>query len=255
MGGWYFRTFSKKLPTCSFRRTSANALLHRSFGAARRLAWLGVFRMLRATLPLFLIAAMVSTTAAVPQTTGVPFDGTATYATVENAASFKLKTFTVSAWVKPCRVDRPQIFVSRGDSGEQFTLYLYQKRIRMLVENQSGKYQHADAPLPKVGRWVHYAGTFSGQQIKLYVDGKLEASAKAPGTIPPSDAALFLGGLGSNERNLDGALEDVRIYARALSDDEAAALAAAGDGPTEGLLARWTSTSLEKNEWRNAVGR
>ena len=49
-------------------------------------------------------------------------------------------------------------------------------------------------------------------------------------------------------------MEDVRVYALALSAEEVAALAAQGDGPTEKLLARWTSASLEKENWRNTVG-
>lgn len=210
--------------------------------------------MLRAMLAIFFAFAIASVASASPQTAGVSFDGATTYAIVEQPASLKLKTFTVSTWVKPRRVDRPQIFVSRGASAEQFTLYLYQSRVRMLVENQPGKYQHADAPLPKAGEWVHYAGTYDGEQIKLFVDGKFEATVKASGEMPASDAPLFLGGLGPNNRILDGSLEDVRIYSRALSDGEAAALADGAEGLTGGLVARWTAASLGKGDWRNTAG-
>ena len=185
----------------------------------------------------------------------MPFNGESTYAVSENAQPLNLKAFTISAWVTLQRVDRLQIFVSRGGSTEQFTLYLYQQWVRMLVENRPGKYLHADAPLPQAGQWTHYAGTYDGQQITLYVNGKLAAAVKAPGEMPPSEAPLFLGGLGVNDRNLAGRLEDLRIYARVLRAEEVAALTAPGDGPTEKLLARWTSASLEKENWRNTVGR
>ena len=149
------------------------------------------------SLPFVMLAAITATTSAVPETACVSFNGKSTYAVIENAHPLNLKTFTVSAWVKPQRVDRPQIFVSRGSSAEQFTLYLYQKQVRMLIENRPGKYLHADAPLPKAGQWTHYAGTYDGEQIKLYVDGKPEAAVKAPGQMPPSEAPLFWADWGS----------------------------------------------------------
>jgi len=189
-----------------------------------------------------------------PAKPGVPFTGQPGYQVVEQTEALNQPAFTVAAWVQVQKVDGAQIFISRGQPPEHFSLYLYQGRVRMLVRYQADKYTHANVPAPAADTWVHYVGTYDGQTIKLYVDGRLAAETKASGRAPASTAPLLLGGLADGQRKLHGRLEDVRFYRRALPAAEVAAWATAGAGPTDGLVAQWTSDSLTAKEWRNAVG-
>jgi hypothetical protein len=76
------------------------------------------------------------------------------------------------------------------------------------------------APLP-TGRWVHLAGTFDGQTLRLYVDGQETASVPRPGPVNPSDARLCLGGYELNHpSHFTGLLDEVKLYRRALSASE-----------------------------------
>jgi len=75
----------------------------------------------------------------------------------------------------------------------------------------------AAAALP-TGRWVHLAGTFDGQAMRIYVDGQECGSMERPGPVQPSEARLCLGSYDPGHRShFTGLLDEVRLYARALS--------------------------------------
>ena len=76
------------------------------------------------------------------------------------------------------------------------------------------------------GVWHHLAGTYNGSQIKLYVDGELKATTDYVGPIRSATANVNLGkSFDFTDRWYEGALDDVRIYSRALSHGEVAWLA------------------------------
>ncbi len=106
------------------------------------------------------------------QAPGVPFNGKTTYAEAASPESFDLEQFSVSAWAKFRQTDRPQALVNRGSAGSLFTLYLYQSRIRMLVEYAPGRYTHANVAAPKPDTWVHYLGVYNGESIELAAGGR-----------------------------------------------------------------------------------
>lgn len=216
--------------------------------------------MKRAHLGLLLSAVTLSFCTANPVSGapagGVDFNGYSTCATVGKDKSLDLDCFTLAAWVKLRQTGGSQIFLNRGEPGTQFTLYLHNGKVRMLVEYQPGKYTHANVPAPAADTWVHYAGTYDGSEIRLYVDGRLQHSVEAAGRIPPLQAGLTLGSIGSGERVLDGYLEDARVWSRALPEAEVAKVAqgAAGDALDQGLLGRWTLASLDGETWKNEAG-
>lgn len=200
---------------------------------------------------LMLPAAWAACTFAEPA--GIPFvaaDGS--YAEVAEGAAFDLEKFTVAVRVKMTGSEESQVFLTRGDAGKLFTLYRFTDGIRMLVQHRPDAYTQAVAAPVKAGEWTHYAGTFDGTEIRLYVNGKLAARKAAEGRIPQSDAPLVLGALGPYKRTLDGLIADARVWDRALSDEEIAAVAK-GEAVNGGLIAEFTADSLDGDTWRNVV--
>lgn len=200
------------------------------------------------TLVSTLILAAVAV-AVEPPGPGVEFNGDGTVAVIRPGRRFDADAFTVALWVKPQQVGPLQVLAGRGAANQQFTLYFIGDRVRMLVEFRRGRYTHANVPLPKPGVWTHYAGTYDGQRIKLFVNGKLKATADAKGRVPISDAPLVLGGMESGERFLVGRLEDVRFYKQALADDEIPALMQAPQQEHPALVGRWTSPAFAPAEF------
>lgn len=196
---------------------------------------------------------MLSSYAFSAEPVGVEFNGLSDYAVVEDGSLLDLDAFTLAAYVKLDKTNESQIILSRGDAGKLFTLYVYDGAVRMLVEYAPGQYTHANVPVPPAGKWVHLAGTYDGKTIKLYVDGKLAAETKAAGRIPESDAPLMIGSVSPGIRVLDGRLNQVTVFNRALDADAVAALAAGGpvDGPSP--IACWTAESVADKLWRSTV--
>ncbi len=78
-------------------------------------------------------------------------------------------------------------------------------------------------------RWYHVAAVKTGTAVRLYVDGVQDGPTFAvpPGAPDANNNPLYLGESPSNSDGaLDGTVDDVRLYARALSESEVAQLAA-----------------------------
>jgi hypothetical protein len=78
-------------------------------------------------------------------------------------------------------------------------------------------------PLPTTGTWHHVAGTYDGSTITLYVDGVERVSNFASGPLQTSSTSLYIGNKPLSSYPGDhfkGIIDEVRIYNRALSDQE-----------------------------------
>ncbi len=161
------------------------------------------------------------------------------------------RAITVAARVRLADVTGSQVLLNTGEANSGFTLYLYSDNVRMLIRNKPNDYLYAVAPAPTAGKWVHYAGTYDGEAIRVYVDGKLAKSTPAPGRMHGLGKTLFIGALNESERPLHGSIDDVRIWRRVLSDQEIAAVAAGkGDASSEKLVAHWAASGRSGTTWK-----
>src|SRR5678816_1771512 len=71
-----------------------------------------------------------------------------------------------------------------------------------------------------VNTWSHIAVTYDGANLRLYVNGTQVSSVARTGTIPTSTNPLQLGGDSIYGQYFAGAMDEVRIYNRALSAAE-----------------------------------
>ncbi len=69
------------------------------------------------------------------------------------------------------------------------------------------------------GRWYHLAGTFDGQVLRAYLDGELTGTKTVGGPIDDDKLPLRIGSDDATS-HFNGAMDDVRIWDRALSDRE-----------------------------------
>ena len=76
------------------------------------------------------------------------------------------------------------------------------------------------------GAWHHLVGTYDGKALKLYVDGELKTATPDAGCIIATNAFNLNIARNSEitERFYDGAIDDVRIYNYALSEDDVNAI-------------------------------
>ena len=144
------------------------------------------------------------------------FDGVDDYVDCGNKPGLNLrKQVTVMAWVlAEARATGESGIVMKGD----FTAYgltLSGGRCWWYI---SGGENHCMANLG-TGTWHRVVGTYDGKVSRLYIDGKPRKSR--PLTVPiKSGANLRIGTRGAANSFFKGMIDDVRIYDRALSEQE-----------------------------------
>lgn len=108
------------------------------------------------------------------------------------------------------------------------------------------------------GQWHHVAATYDGARWRLYVDGALDGEAFA-GAVPRHDSIQHFGlGAALNSRGvaaggLHGALDEVRVYSRALAADEIEATMVSTSPERRGLVAHYRLDAADADA-RDLVG-
>jgi len=148
---------------------------------------------------------------------------------VADAASLDLSgSFTLSAWVNFSSLP------TSGNDAEIITKHLPTgwDNYKIFLSNTAGVYAwkleftditHASYNVsytntPSTGTWYHVTGTWDGTTLTLYVNG-IPLATSTPGAVPngASGAPLYLGTSSGGGNLLDGTIDDVRVYSRALS--------------------------------------
>ena len=168
-------------------------------------------------------------------------NGSAQYATVADDDTIDIGgPITLAAWVQPARVATQDLVkkAAAGINGYELSLGAAGTVFARLNQASSGDTFRLNSltPYPVDGQtWMHTAVTYDGTRIRLYVNGVEEASAAGPPSTGTNALPLTLGAQWDGTRALKGALDDVRIYAGALSPVEVAALAGVNAAPSATL--------------------
>jgi hyaluronate lyase len=136
---------------------------------------------------------------------------------------------TVAVWVKASPGVQPLgagiITKGYGHGGEKFAMDVY-NQYRFYVRNAAGTSITLGPVGPVDGNWHHLVGIYNGintnNGLQLYVDGKLAASNNAPASLLSNTHIISLGSRENTSTSgytlpLYGALDEVRIYNRALT--------------------------------------
>lgn len=188
--------------------------------------------------------------AGAPKGSGIRFDGATAYAVSNAALGLKADGFSVAAWVRTPDPAKTQILMTMGESGAEFTVYLYDRAVRMLVEHRPGSYAYARADAPEPDTWTHYVGTYDGRAVRMYHNGQLADETAAPWARAGFASHLILGSAETRaERALRGAMEAARVWNRVLSAEEVRAVFSGppNGSAAEGLIGRWTSRGATDN--------
>jgi hypothetical protein len=112
--------------------------------------------------------------------------------------------------------------------------------------NGTSQYQLACTSDVLDDQWHHIVGTYDGAEKRIYVDGVLEDSAPCTGAIDTTNSPVEIGrNSHHNSYYWQGAIDDVRIYGRAIAPSEVQALYDMGGGgggtdpDQDGLPSSW----------------
>lgn len=106
-------------------------------------------------------------------------------------------------------------------------------------------------PAHKFGDWHHYAVTYDGKEVRLYLDGKDAGSAKVSGKVGQTQANLFLSKGCCGGRYFEGAVDDFVMANHVMPVAEIADIATRGISmylsvePSGKLAIRWSQLKKE----------
>ncbi|MFE4692553.1 LamG-like jellyroll fold domain-containing protein [Streptomyces sp. NPDC056749] len=194
------------------------------------------------------------------------FNGTSAYLSTSGPVLDTTKSFSVSAWARLTTNDVNYTVLSQaGTNASGFQLY-YSTAANAWIFNR----HQTDIAGPAITRsigskppvlnvWTHLAGVYNAaaQTIQLYVNGVAQGDP-VPFTVTPWKASggLQVGRLwasATGKENFAGSLDEVKVWSRALADDEITHDAwlededisdgTAGD-PVPALVAKWDATDM-----------
>jgi len=187
------------------------------------------------------------------------FDGATGYAQIPDGDlwAFGTNDFTVELWVNwralnPGTLGRPAtVFVGHDEAAfnNRKWFFAYGGGVLSFHVNGPGigPWFLAQAPLaPETNQWYHVAVTRTALTFRIYANGLEVASESNPVVIPNASAPLTIG-QAEDLGYLDGLVDEVAVYRRALSGSELQAIYNAGPG------GRILAPRLRITRWDSAI--
>ncbi|WP_405392790.1 PA14 domain-containing protein [Streptomyces sp. NBC_01102] len=160
------------------------------------------------------------------QGSALKFNGQGQYAETDGPVVDTTGDYTVSAWASLDALPGNYATVVSQDGRRQENPFYLQYGQGAFAFSTPGGNRARFEVQPELGRFYHVVGVRSGDEIKLYVDGELAATAAA-GAADVSTGALSVGRAkwsGANTDFWNGSVDQVKVYDKALTDQEVTAL-------------------------------
>lgn len=159
--------------------------------------------------------------------TAASFDGVDDYVDIGNKFFGGWGAFTVEVWVYPNTLpansnpeghntDEDHIIHKAGSGDDNFGLTIADGGTAFYID--TGTAYTAVATAPSVGEWTHIVAVYDGSEMRIYIDGSLDASMSASGSLGTNTNAVNIGGRFDNDFGwVDGTIDEVAVYETALS--------------------------------------
>jgi hypothetical protein len=148
----------------------------------------------------------------------------------EAASTNNLSTISVSVWIYPRSFSNNGTFVSKHWSLNLANVTTIETESVEFYVNGNSTSLSAQAPSGsiKLNQWQHVVSVWNGStdasQVKFYINGSLVATTEqfdlAGGASDDSATRIWIGDHSIFTEPLNGAMDDLRVYNRALTPDE-----------------------------------
>ncbi len=161
------------------------------------------------------------------------FDGINDYIEIEDSADLRFgNSMTISAWILPTEKSQDVIISKRGSQNANFIFTLDTTNDLLKFWTYRGGYVFiVSNSTYKVGEFQHVAITIDGDNnvARFYFNGNADDELSYPYTLYGSNTdEIYIGiqdsGSGPNNSPFEGAIDEVRIYNRALISTEIQAI-------------------------------
>lgn len=161
-------------------------------------------------------------------------NGSSQYVSVASSADLPTGDFTYSAWVKLVTINDEMIIMVPNSSGQNEFYFHSNSTLRTATNNSERAASSSNLP---TAAWTHVLVKRSGGSITQYINGVQSGTGTDAGILAFTSCPLYFGTdvdsgcSGSLGNYLNGKMDEIRIYNRALDSLEIATLAD-GDNTT-----------------------
>lgn len=149
------------------------------------------------------------------------FDGVDDYFEVPDSMDFHVQRLSIAAWIRSDDWHSLQTVLGKDDFLRGYQLVVGDSGAAWMGIAANGEWYTAKAACFPPKQWKYVVGTYDGQYVRIFVDGVERERSAYTGSISYGSRAIQIGRNGWNlNAYLDGDLDDLRIYNRALSADE-----------------------------------
>jgi len=156
---------------------------------------------------------------------GFGFDGTDDYVDVGNPSELSSgnldSSLTMSAWLKPVNASGSRQNVAGKNSefgNDNYRFWVDSGDLNAYVDT-SGSAPNIATPISS-DEWSHAVMTYDGNSLKLYLNGVKKVEIGLSGDLSSAASPFTIGSRGGDSEFYDGAIDNVRIYDRDLSEQE-----------------------------------
>jgi hypothetical protein len=160
---------------------------------------------------------------------GVPssaysFDGVNDFIEVANSSLLNFQnSITVDFWIiVKSFYDREEYPISHGNWENRWKISITNKKIRWTIKTDAGIKDLDSETELSLDSLYNVAVTYSGSDMEIYLNGKLDAFTGFSGLILQTNIDLMIGQVlpGNSNYNFNGILDDIRIYDFAISKEK-----------------------------------
>ncbi|MEQ9321110.1 MAG: LamG domain-containing protein [Polyangiaceae bacterium] len=134
--------------------------------------------------------------------------------------------YTIELWVRFTALDGSDMLVGKSQDLAGWSLA---RQVKALNETEWRSWRcgpvacnhlTASATGLELDQWLHIATTYDGMETALYIDGQLVEAEPSTHAVEATGNPVRIGNAAMNDRTLDGHVDEVAIYDRALSATE-----------------------------------
>ena len=140
--------------------------------------------------------------------------------TITDHASIEpTQEISISMWFKPNQISKQFTLMSKSSFNNRFII-LNTNSIIYYQSNGTSLFTDTATGLVVSNKWQHVAGTYDGENIKIYYNGEFKNATPATGPMSLNNADLVIGAYSLSQEGFNGSIDEVKIWNRSLTAQE-----------------------------------
>jgi hypothetical protein len=182
--------------------------------------------------------------------TAAEFDGSTTYVSIGEHASYVSNRVSVEAWFYPKSLATYSAIVNRRTAANAggTALELDTSGVLRFYVRVGGTWYNAFKAGLTTNTWYHAVGTYDGTKLSLTLNGDTPSTSAAAGTQDtPASPTVMIGKAVNNTTYFNGIIDEVALYNYPLSATQIANHYNSGNGP--GWWICQSQTQMDSSNW------